>query len=292
MTWHLGNLAPFDIESTGVDVENDRIVSATVAHITPGQSPQVFSHLVAVDVDIPEAATAVHGITTEYARANGTPAIQVLNAVAADLTGAMLEGTPIVGSNLVYDFTLLDRELRRNSLPTVEDRLGRPIAPVVDVFVIDKALDMYRPGKRQLNALCAHYGVRLDDAHDSTADALAAARVAFKLGQRGAKAMSDPLDVMDIYAGRRYPENIVRAFQVFSKMTLAELHEAQAGWYAEQATSLAQYFRRQANELEHRASRATDEAERATRLADAEELRRRADDVTSSWPIRPFGGAR
>jgi len=292
MTWHLGNLAAFDTESTGTDVESDRIVSATVAHISPGQQPQVFSHLIAVDIDIPEAATEVHGISTEHARANGETAERVFNAVAADLVGAMLEGTPIVGSNLCFDFTLLDRELRRNGLPTVEDRLGRPIGPVVDVFVIDKALDTYRPGKRQLNALCAHYGVRLDGAHDSTNDALAAARVAFKLGQRGQRALSDPLDVADLYGDRRYPDRIVRGFQVFGKMTLTELHEAQQGWYAEQSASLAQYFRRQANELEHQARRASDDAERETALADAEDLRRRADEITPDWPIRAWGGSR
>lgn len=290
MTWHLGELAPFDTESTGTDVENDRIVSATVARIRPGQPVQATSHLIAVDVDIPEQATAVHGITTEHARANGVPAVQVLNAVAADLVDAMLAGVPVVGSNLAFDFTLLDRECRRHGVPTVEARLGRPIGPVVDVFVIDKALDRYRPGKRQLEALCAHYGVRLDGAHDAENDALAAARVAYRLGQRGQQALSDPLDVADVYGDRRYPERIVRGFQEFGKLTLGDLHAAQVRWYAEQAEGLAQYWRRQANDLEHQARRASDDAERATALADAEELRQRADGVSTSWPIRPFGG--
>ncbi|WP_341719995.1 exonuclease domain-containing protein [Micromonospora sp. FIMYZ51] len=292
MTWHLGEMAPFDTESTGTDVENDRIVSATVARIRPGKPVDVHSHLIAVDVDIPQAATDVHGITTEHARANGQPAGVVLDQVAGALADAMLADVPVVGSNLAFDFTLLDRECRRHGVSTVEQRLGRPIGPVVDVFVIDKALDRFRPGKRQLDALCQQYGVRLDGAHDAEADALGAARVAYRIGQRAQRALAEPLDVMDMYSDRRYPENIVRGFQEFGKLTLAEVHAAQVGWYAEQAEGLAQYWRRQANELEYRAQRTQDEAERAKSLDDVAFLRERADSVTTDWPIRPYGGAR
>lgn len=291
MSWHLGELACFDTESTGTDLENDRIVSATVAHIVPGAETEVASHLVAVDVEIPESATEVHGITTEHARANGKPAGEVLEAVAAHLAELMANGIPVIGMNAAFDLTLLDRELRRTGLAPLEDRLGREIGPVIDVFCIDKALDRFRPGKRNLAAMCETYGVRLDGAHDATADALAAARVAYRIAQRAARAISDPLDVMDLYGDRRYPDKIVRGFQAFGRMSLVELHAAQVGWYAEQAEGLAQYWRRQANELEYRARRATDDAERETALADAEELRQRADGVTTEWPMRPWGGA-
>lgn len=285
MSWHLGPLAPFDIESSGVDVENDRIVTATVARIIPGEQTRVRSHLIAVDVDIPEQATAVHGITTEHARAKGQPAPEVLDLVAEDLTHAMREGTPIVGMNLVFDFTILDRELRRHGLPTLEDRLCGWITPVIDVLVIDKAVDRYRPGGRKLVDLCAHYGVRIDGAHDAEFDALAAARVAYRIGQRA----SMPAErLVDLYRDRRYPSKIADSFQFVGGMTLTELHQAQIGWYAGQAEGLAAYWLRQANELEHLAERARDDADRETRLADAEDLRRRAETVTTDWPIHPW----
>ena len=47
--------------------------------------------------------------------------------------------------------------------------------PVFDPYVIDRVRDPYRRGKRNLGALCKHYGVRLDNAHEATADATAAA---------------------------------------------------------------------------------------------------------------------
>ncbi|MFG1659032.1 exonuclease domain-containing protein [Micromonospora chersina] len=285
MSWHLGPLCPFDIESTGVDVENDRVVTATVARIQPGRDTQIRSHLIAVDVDIPEGATAVHGITTEHARANGKPAREVLDAVAADLADALAAGTPVVGCNLAYDFTILDRELRRHGLPTLEDRLCGWITPVIDVFVIDKAVDRYRPGGRKLVDLCSHYGVRIDGAHDAEFDALAAARVAYRIGQRAHMPTSR---LVDLYADRKYPDRLAKTLQSLASMTLTELHQAQIGWYATQAEGLAAYWLRQANELEHLAGRTADDAERETRLADAEDLRRRAETVTTDWPIRPW----
>ncbi|MBM0235910.1 DNA polymerase III subunit epsilon [Micromonospora sp. ATA32] len=290
MSWHLGPLCPFDTESSGVDVENDRIVSATVARIQPGEPTAVSSHLIAVDVDIPQAATDVHGISTEHARANGKPAGEVLDAVAADLADALGAGVPVVGANLAYDFTILDRELRRHHLPTLEDRLCGWIAPVIDVMVIDKAVDRYRPGGRKLVDLCAHYGVRIDGAHDAEFDALAAARVAYRIGQR---AHMPTGRLVDLYRDRRYPSRLAESFQSLASMSLAELHPAQVGWYATQAEGLAAYWMKQANELEHLAGRKTDDAERVTMLADAEELRRRAEGVSTEWPLRRVvaGGA-
>ena len=37
MSWHLGPMALFDVESTGVDPHRDRIVTASIVEVTPGQ---------------------------------------------------------------------------------------------------------------------------------------------------------------------------------------------------------------------------------------------------------------
>ncbi|MEV2239462.1 exonuclease domain-containing protein [Micromonospora sp. NPDC049891] len=293
MTWHKGLMLTYDCETTGVDVESDRIVTAAVVKIEPACHPLIRSTVINPGVEVPAAAAEVHGWTTERVQAEGKEPTAELEWIAADLAAALTAGIPLVIANAPYDLTLLDRELRRHGLPTLNDRLGgQPIGPVIDPMVIDKALDRYRPGKRKLTDLCATYGARIDEAHDCTADALAAARVAFRIGQRAQQALADPYAVAEVYADRRYPDRIVRGFQEFGKLTLAEVHAAQVGWYAEQAEGLAQYWLRTANELEHRATRATDDAERETALADAKDLRQRAGDVTTDWPIRPYGGAR
>ena len=264
MTWASGPLVAFDTETTGVDVDADRIVTAAVITITPqdGGRPTVGVRTTVIDpgVEVPAAAAEIHSWTTEKVREHGKPPAGELDWIAADLCRAWVAGTPVVVANAPFDLTMLDRELARHNLPTLTDRLdGAPLGPVVDPMVLDKQVDRYRRGGRKLVDLCAHYEVTLGAAHDCTEDALAAARVAYQIA-------------------RRHPE--------IGDMALPELHAAQAGWYADQAEGLAQWWRRKANELDHQADSTEDDAEAGTLHADAEDLRARADGVSTQWPIR------
>lgn len=38
MSWHRGPLALFDVESSGLDPHRDRIVTAAIVEVTPGQA--------------------------------------------------------------------------------------------------------------------------------------------------------------------------------------------------------------------------------------------------------------
>lgn len=216
MSWHLGRLAGFDTESTGVDVKQDRIVTACVVQCGGNQPPAAANWLSNLDGHtIPEAATRVHGITTERAHKEGQPAGQVIEQVVTALTAIVLSGIPIVAMNGRYDFTLLDREARRHGVQPLADIVGDDLR-VVDPFVIDKQVDPYRRGKRTLTHLCEHYAVPLDGAHSADADAIAACRVAWRQGQR---------------------------YERLAAMSLDDLHKAQVEWAAEQAASLQEYLR-------------------------------------------------
>lgn len=98
---------------------------------------------------------------------------------------------PLVVFNARYDLTVMDRECARLGIPMFD--IGRR---VVDPMLLDKILDRYRKsfpfGKvegavstRTLSGMCGVYGVRLDGAHDAACDALAAARIAYRMGQGG-----------------------------------------------------------------------------------------------------------
>lgn len=218
--WHQGPMAPFDLETTGVDVFTDRIVSAFTCRVEVGKGVSDENKwLVNPGIPIPEAATAVHGITDEQA-ADGTPAAEAVEQIADHLAAAMTEGVPVVGWNLAYDLTLLEAELRRYDLPSLADRLGRPIGPVVDGFLLDKQLDRYRKGSRKLVDVAAHYGITLlqQDAHGAKADAMAAARVIYRIAQTNEHIALSPL---------------------------GELHAQQQQWAAAQAASFREYLQRQ-----------------------------------------------
>lgn len=216
MSWHLGRLAGFDTESTGVDVENDRIVTACVVQCGGKQPVAPANWLSDVDgMEIPKAASDIHGVTTERARAEGRPAGEVIEQVVTALTAVVLSGIPIVAMNAPYDFTLLDREARRYGVQPLTDIVGDDLR-VIDPKILDKQVDTFRPGKRTLTDLCRLYQVPLDGAHSADADALAACRVAWRLGSQ-------------------YPR--------LAELDVTQLHKAQVEWAAEQAASFQAHLR-------------------------------------------------
>ncbi|WP_167148209.1 exonuclease domain-containing protein [Actinomyces sp. ZJ308] len=178
-TWPFGPLLGFDTETTGVDPSRDRLVTAALVWRTGpradgGRQQSVTTWLADPGVEIPEAASAVHGVTTERARAEGRPVAEVLAEVSDHLVAAMTAGSPVVAFNASYDLTLMEAELARHGLPTMRSRLGRELGPIADPLVLDRAVDRYRRGKRRLGDLCEVYGVRVDEAlHTAEVDVAA-----------------------------------------------------------------------------------------------------------------------
>lgn len=191
MSWHTEPLLGFDLETTGINVETARIVTAAAVDWKPGDSLDTLPDrarlwLANPGVPIPAEAVAVHGVTNEIARANGRPAAQVVDEIADVLAATLSTGIPVVAMNGRYDFTVLDRELRRHGLRTLWERLGGdvPPGPVIDPYILDKQADKYRKGSRRLENLAIHYGVTLAAAHTADADALAAVEVAVAIGEK------------------------------------------------------------------------------------------------------------
>lgn len=169
MSWTDGPLLGFDTETTGVDVTRDRIVTAAVVR-RDAAGTVVRTWLIDPGIEIPAAATAIHGITTAQARAHGAAPAVALEEIAVALTTALAAGTPIVAFNASFDLSLLDAELRRHGLPTLAGRLGAPVSPVIDPLVLDRSEARYRRGKRTLADLCAVYQIS-DTANLHSADA-------------------------------------------------------------------------------------------------------------------------
>ncbi|MFI1677005.1 3'-5' exonuclease [Streptomyces sp. NPDC020607] len=216
MSWYLGRLAGFDLETTGIDVESDRIVTACVVQCGGGSPVQSATWMANPGVEIPEGAAKVHGITTEQARAEGRPAAEVVEQVVTALAEVVLAGTPVVAMNASFDLTMLDREARRHGVQPLVDTVGKDLR-VIDPRVLDKQVDRFRRGGRKLEDLCRTYKVRLDGAHSADADAIAACRVVWRIAQQRADIGGIGLDA---------------------------LHAAQVAWAREQAEGLADYFRR------------------------------------------------
>lgn len=204
----------FDTETTGVDVVNDRIVSASCVRLRGGEVVASRDWLVNADVDIPEAASAVHGITTERMRAEGVAPVIALREIATTLRKAWDDNCIVVVMNAPFDLHLLQYELQRHDLQKLK------FGAVLDPLVLDRHFDRYRSGPRTLGALALRYGVTLTEAHTSRADAIAAALIAREL--------------------------VARHMPTLSQLeSVGELHDFQRRAYAAWAENFSRYLQRQ-----------------------------------------------
>ena len=214
----LDYLATFDLETTGVSVTDDRIVTSSIVYMGPGdQIIAEYEWLVNPGIEIPEAAANVHGVTTEMARERGEGPITAVYEIAGVLAHFLSVGVPVVAYNAAYDFSLLDAEIRRHlDYSGLADFFESKQVPkaIIDPFVLDKQMS-HRPGSRKLIDTSSHYGVSLENAHTSKADCLAAGLVTRAL--------------FETYPG-------------LQEATLEDLYNAQQEWYAQQKTSLKAYF--------------------------------------------------
>jgi DNA polymerase-3 subunit epsilon len=270
-SWWEQGFVCLDTETTDKEPERAQVASICRAVIDPSSRMSDVRNAL-IRVEMPADAGAVNGLYTELLMAEGKPPADVLDEFCAEIAASLALGKALVIANAPYDLTVLDRDCARNGVPTISDRLmGAPIAPVVNPIVLDKHVVARRrrvsetQGARCLKTLAQVHGVGWDDdlAHTAEYDALQAGRVVWQL---------------------------MRRYSYLASLSLAELHEAQVGWYREQSLSLQQFFYRSGNEAERDASRARDDDEREALLAKAEELRQKAEGVRTDWPIL-LGGA-
>ncbi|MBQ1080180.1 exonuclease domain-containing protein [Nocardiopsis sp. B62] len=213
--WHTLDLLGFDTETSSPDPATAFLVSAALIDgdghrrtwlVDPGEK------------EIPAGAVAVHGISTERARAEGRPAVECLREIAEALAGHLGRGGGLVVFNAPFDLTLVDAEHRRHGLGPLAEALGRPPEPIVDPLVIDRAVEPFRRGRRTLGDLCAYYGVPLTDAHTAGGDARAALALAWEIGARHAETAA---------------------------LTLPELHRRQVEWALEFARRRQEWLDRE-----------------------------------------------
>ena len=208
--WTQNSLLSFDLETTGLNPLEDRIVQAAVVLIAADGtvSDESWDDIVNPGVQIPPAASNIHGITTERAQLEGVAPVDALRRIARLIDEAVEAGVPMVIYNAPFDWPFVLAETQRHGVI-----LRRP--DIIDPLVIDRAMDRHRRGSRKLEAVAAHYGCNLLQAHDARSDAIAAAAIVRAQGARYADVGAVALDA---------------------------LQPLQAKWHAEHAQSLSQHL--------------------------------------------------
>lgn len=219
MTRYVG----FDIESTGIDPMTDRIVTFSIIAQDSNMEQTLYEWTVNPGVEIPEGASAVHGVTTEDAVRDGRPPAEVLPEIVAVLNYELsFEDAILTAYNCPFDLTMLREEYKRHGIipkdsTYVEDLVAH--VGIIDPLVIDKEVNKYRRGSRKLIDVAETHGFNLTNAHNSTADVEATIYLA---------------------------EKFMTMFE--DKATIYELMELQATAKAGQASSLSEYFKKQGRE--------------------------------------------
>lgn len=211
--WAKRPIAVFDLETTGLDHKTSRIVTACAALLNPdgSLSGSDVEWLANPGIPIPAEATAVHGITDEIAQSQGKELGEVVASIVETLGRYFSAGIPVVAYNAPYDFTILRQHAEDFGIEWPSDP-----SPILDPLVLDKKLVQFRKGKRKLEIVAGYYDVKLEDAHNATADAIAAGHIAQAMGLR-------------------FPNEL--------NIPLAELHAKQILWSREQDESFAKFMR-------------------------------------------------
>ena len=158
----------FDLETTGVSTNNDRIVQVALIGAEANGATVHYDILVNPQRPIPMGASNVHGIYDSKVR--GEP---VFKHYAEELF-KLMNGAVIVGHNARrFDMPLLENEFFRCCMVP-----PKPLV-VLDTLEAVRRLKIARP--HNLGAQCARHGIDLSNAHDAAADAAASLLLLWKI---------------------------------------------------------------------------------------------------------------
>lgn len=186
----------FDIESTGLSPEKDRIVEISLIKVYPDGHEEVRTRRINPECHIPEESTAVHGITDDDVRDCPT-----FRQVAKSLA-SMIQGCDIAGYNSNrFDVPLLGEEFIRAGIEVDFSRCR-----FIDVQTI-----FHKMERRTLEAAYKFYCEKdLTEAHSAEADTRATLEVL--------KAQLD-----------RYPEDLQNDVEFLSSFTTQQRNLDLAG---------------------------------------------------------------
>jgi len=160
--------AVVDVETTGGGWgRGDRITEIAIVHVDRGVIGEVFSTLVNPGRSIPPWVQGLTGITD--AMVATAPTFEGI----AERVGEVLTGRVFVAHNASFDWGFVHSELLASTgdVPSVERlctvRLGRLLVP--------------RLHSHGLDAMTAHYAIRVEDRHRALGDAIATARLLIHL---------------------------------------------------------------------------------------------------------------
>lgn len=218
----------FDLETTGTNVTNDRIVEISYIKVSPNGTEECGTRRINPGMPIPPGATAVHKITDEDVKD-----MPIFKEVAKEI-GRVFDGADIAGFNSNrFDVPLLVEELLRAG---VEFDVSKH--RLVDVQTI-----FHKMEQRTLVAAYKFYcGKSLEDAHSAEADTRATYEVLKSQLDRYAELENDMEFLANFATQNRnvdlagriiYDENDVAVFNFgkYKGKAVKEIFQKDLGYY-------------------------------------------------------------
>lgn len=156
-------IAIIDIETTGLNKQNDRIVDICIIKIFPDGTKETFQEILNPEIPIPQEATKVHGITDSDVV--GKPTFKEI----APRVINFIDGCDWCGFNLInFDLGLIESEFNRVGVSYSSE--GRKVIDVLKIY--------YKLEPRDLSSAYLKYcGEILENAHKAEEDAKATIKV-------------------------------------------------------------------------------------------------------------------
>lgn len=163
-------IVTFDVETTGVDTDNDRILTCFMR--AKDGDKVVFEQNWIIDpgVEVPDGAAEVHGMTTEWVREHGRKdvanAIGEIHETLADYGNAEYV---VCGFNHSFDLAILEAENRRAFPGETWRRFGDKVR-YLDPCVFSRVFDKYVKGGHQLITVAKRNGIEIEEDRLHAAD--------------------------------------------------------------------------------------------------------------------------
>lgn len=150
----------FDIETTGLSPETDRIIEIGALKVQEGKVIDRFNEFINPGIPIPENITRLTGISSHMLKDADTEDIVVERFIE------FAKDYILLGHNIMFDYSFTKAAAKRLGLPFEKSGL--------DTLIISRKL-LKDIESKSLTNLCRHYGIENRRAHRAYEDARATA---------------------------------------------------------------------------------------------------------------------
>lgn len=218
-----------DTETSGVDTDNDRIISFFMRAKDGDETLFEQEWIIDPGIEIPEGASEVHGMTTEWVRENGRKDVaKAIEEIVHELSEYGHQGFLICGYNSSFDLAILEAEAKRHNkgVQALRVKDGMPKYRFLDPLIIDRHIDKYRKGGRKLMDVARNYGIVIeeDKLHNASYDVEVTEKLIPLVLNRAWQVLKHDRHGLT-------PDQFIDKLQVWQKK-----------WKADWATHLTEYF--------------------------------------------------